>query len=356
MNTKIFISAGDLSGDIHAANLIKEIKANYNVSVSALGGDKLRGVADVFLKDIVNIGAFGFFPWKAYLILKKVFSSTRALFETNPPDKVILVDYYGFNIHLAKLAKTFNIPVYYYVSPQIWASRRWRAKKIAKCVKKMLTIFPFEPPIYKKYGVNAEFVGNPLIDFVPEPKIKDIDPNNITIGLFPGSRDSAINRHLPVLLETAKIIKAKLGAKFVMFAAKPLEVDLPDYITLDKTGNLNNRVGLDFVICPSGTGSLENALMGLPMAIIYKIAWFNYFLIRAIVTVKYITMVNILADRPVVPEFIQHNATPKKISDFVINEIQSGNYKKTQGELLGFRKMLGDKGVSKRAAKIIMED
>ncbi|MCL2389488.1 MAG: hypothetical protein FWC85_03805 [Elusimicrobia bacterium] len=355
---KVFISAGDVSGDMHAADLVRALKNIGGVSVTALGGNKLKEVlnsaaGDVFIKDIVNVGAFGFFPWRQYFFLRKTFNYVKTLFKTDTPQKVILVDYYGFNIHIAALAKKLNIPVYYYVSPQVWASRRWRINTIAKYVKKMLTILPFEEALYKSYGVDAEFVGNPLIDSVPAPQVKDIDLKNITIGLFPGSRASVIKRHMPILLESAKIICESLNAKFVVFSDKPLNCTMPDYISIDAGGSLASRAGLDFVICPSGTVSLENALLGLPMAIMYKVSFINYVLAKLLIKINYIAMVNILQDKYVVPEFLQYAAKPKNIAEFVINAINSGSYKKTQSELLEFRKMLGQQGVAARAAKII---
>ena len=149
-NKSIFISAGDISGDIHAANLIKSIKSNSDYKVYAIGGNQLKKVADEFIQDIVNINGFGFFPIRQVFFLKKIFKTVKEYLIEKKINKVILVDYYGFNIHVAKLAHELKIPVYYFVTPQVWASRKYRIKNIAKYVSIAFPILPFEKPMYEK--------------------------------------------------------------------------------------------------------------------------------------------------------------------------------------------------------------
>lgn len=356
-NNKIFISAGDLSGEIHASNLVREIKKMQpSCHISCTGGTHLKAVSDTFIEDIVNINAFGFLPVKPFFFLKSVLKKLVIYFETEKPDKVILTDYYGFHIFVAKAAKKLNIPVYYYVSPQVWASRKGRINKLAAVIKKMLCILPFEEKMYREKGVDAVFVGNPLIDIVPEKDSFQIS-NPPIIGLFPGSRKSVIKRHVPVILETAKILKEKLNADFVMFGInKEAGFALPEYIKYESGNDFEKRKKIDIAVCPSGTVSLENSLLGIPMAVMYKLSYFNYFFIRMIAQVKYITLANILADRKIVPEFIQFDAKPEKIAGSVIKQLASGVYPAQVKELLEFRKMLGRPGVSKRAAEIILND
>ncbi|MDR2616837.1 MAG: hypothetical protein LBC22_03375 [Endomicrobium sp.] len=362
VKAKIFISAGDLSGDIHAANVIKEIKnINQNCHVLALGGNNLKCVSDYFIEDIVNINAFGLLSLKQILYFKKLLKKVSSILSIERPSKIILVDYYGFHIHIARLAKKLNVPVFYYISPQVWASRSSRIKKLAKTVKKMLVIFPFEEAVYKQNGVDAVFVGHPLIDKIMQKNDFNNKPfsalNPPLIGLFPGSRSQAIKRHIPILLETAKILKEKINAQFIMFCVNSdIDYNLPDYIKVDISNDFTQRKLIDFAVCPSGTVSLENALMGIPMAIIYKLPYLNYFFFRAIIKVKYITMVNILSSKNVVSEFIQFNANPKKISEYVLSQLKPKNYMPKVQELLLFRKMLGQPGVSKRVAEIILND
>jgi lipid-A-disaccharide synthase len=356
-NNKIFISAGDLSGDIHAASLVREIKKiNPSCFVSCTGGDSLKSVSDNFIEDIVNINAFGFLPIKSFFFLKGVLKKLENYFKTEKPDKVILTDYYGFHIHVAKAAKKLDIPVYYYVSPQVWASRSGRIKTLAKNIKKMLCILPFEEKLYRDNGVDAVFVGNPLIDIVPEKENFETSHPPL-IGLFPGSRKSVISRHMPIILETAKILKEKLNAGFIMFAIdKDPGFVLPEYIKYEQGNDFEKRKIINIAVCPSGTVSLENSLLGIPMTVMYKLSYFNYFLVRMIAKVKYITLANILADRSVVPEFIQFDARPEKIAGSVIEQLKPEVYSLKVKELLEFRKMLGSLGVSRRAAEIILND
>ncbi|MDR1951958.1 MAG: lipid-A-disaccharide synthase [Elusimicrobiota bacterium] len=353
----IFISAGDLSGEIHSFNLAKEMKAqNPHIKISAVGGRHLQEISDIFIEDIVNINAFGFFPIKQFLFLRKVLSKIKRHFVEQKPQKIVLVDYYGFNIHIAKLAKKMNIPVYYFVSPQVWASRSGRIEKLKIFVKKMLLIFPFEEKLYRDKGVDAVFVGNPLIDKIPQKEnftISDIP----LIGLFPGSRKDTMRRHIPVLIAAAKILRKKINASFIMFSHyKDFKEILPDYISLDDGNDLDTRKSIDIAICPSGTVSLENTLFGIPMAVMYKLSYINYFIIRLLIKVKYIAITNILANRQILPEFIQNNAKPEKIADFIIKELEHRNYENTVKELITIRQMLGKPNVCKRVAEIILKD
>ena len=358
MNKSIFISAGDISGDIHAANLIKSIKQIGNYKVYAIGGTQLRSVADEFIKDIVNINGFGFFPIKQVFFLKEIFNTVKEYLIEKKISKLILVDYYGFNIHLAKLAYELKIPVYYFVTPQVWASRKYRIKNIAKYIKIAFPILPFEKQMYEKEKVKVYFEGNPLVDLVP-----NITENNdknekkeINIGLFAGSRKNTIKRHLPVILDTVKILKEKINVKFVLFSVDNFERNIPEYITVKNGNDFEERKKIDIALCPSGTVSLENALMGIPMVVMYKLSWANYLLARLIVQVKYITLANILLNKELIPECIQHRATAKILSQKILDVLKEEKYNDIRQELLKFRQKLGPEGVYDRVAKRILGD
>jgi len=357
-NEKIFISAGDISGDIHAANLIKSIKSNNTYKVYAIGGSKLKTIADEFIEDIVNINGFGFFPVKQFFFLKKIFKTVTKYLIEEKINKVILVDYYGFNIHVAKLAHKLKIPVYYFVTPQVWASRKYRIKNIAKYVKIAFPILPFEKEMYEKENVSVYFEGNPLTDLVPEPVYKKNlkSDNQILVGLFAGSRKNTVKRHLPVIIDMVKILKEKINAKFILFSLDKIEEPLPDFIEIKNGNDFEERKKIDVALCPSGTVSLENALMGIPMVVMYKLSWANYLLARLIVQVKYITLANILLDKELVPECIQHKATAKNISQKILEILNPEKYVSVRNELLQFRGLLGTKGVYDRVAKRILED
>ncbi len=353
----IFISAGDISGDIHAGNLVKSIKKiNPSNVVFAVGGNQLKLNSDFFVEDLVNIDAFGFVIIKQIYFLKKVLNKIKKCFIENKINKVILVDYYGFNINVAKLAHSMNIPVYYYVCPQIWASRRGRIKNIAKYVKTVYPILPFEKEIYEKENIKAVFEGNPLVDIVPEPKPAAQTGAKIKIGLFAGSRKGVIKRHVPIIIDAVKILKNKIDAEFTLFTLEKPDYELPEYISVVYGNDFEKRKEMDIVINPSGTVSLENALMGIPMVVMYKLLWLNGIIVRLLITVKYVAIVNIFADREIVPEFLQEKATPEKIAGGVISMLQPEMYEKTKNELLKFREILGKPGVSDRVAQNILGD
>ncbi|GAB1401336.1 lipid-A-disaccharide synthase [Elusimicrobiota bacterium] len=353
----VFISAGDISGDIHAGNLVKSIKKiNSENKIFAIGGTQLKRYADYFIDDIVNIDAFGFLPIKQIYFLKKVLKKIEKYLIENKITKVVLVDYYGFNINVAKLAHGLNIPVYYYVCPQVWASRMGRIKKIAKYVKMVFPILPFEKEIYEKENIKVVFEGNPLIDIVPEPIDEKMSGNKIKIGLFAGSRKSVIKRHLPIIIKAVNILKEKIDAEFNIFTLDKLDFEIPDFISVVDGNDFKKRNEMDIVINPSGTVSLENALMGIPMVVMYQMSWLNGIIIRLLIKVKYVTLVNIFADKEIVPEYLQENATPEKIAQGVINQLKSETYAETRQELLKFRRILGVTGVSDRVAQNILGD
>lgn len=355
-NKSIFISAGDISGDIHAANLIKSIKQNSNCKVYAVGGNQLKNVCDEFIEDIVNINGFGFLPIKQIFFLKKIYKIIKKYFVDKRISKVILVDYYGFNIHIAKLACELKIPVYYFVTPQVWASRKYRIKNIAKYVTIAFPILPFEKKLYENENVKVFFEGNPLVDIVPVIEKNKELKNQVTIGLFAGSRKNTIKRHLPIIFDTVKLLKEKTNAKFILFSVDNFEQNIPDYIEVKNGNDFESRKQIDIALCPSGTVSLENALMGIPMVVMYKLSWINYLIARLVARVKYITLANILLDKEIVPECIQHKATDKILSKNIINILKKENYNLIREELLKFREQLGPKGVYDRVAQKILGD
>ncbi len=358
MTKNYFMSAGDISGDFHASNLVKSLKTlDPEISITAVGGKNLLNVSTNFLSNICSLSGFGFFaPFRLYFLLRKIFKMIKLDWDKNKPEKIILVDYYGFNIHLAKEAFKRNIPVYYFISPQIWASRKRRIRKLKKYVKKMLVILPFEEEIYRKAGLDCVFVGHPLLDLIAENDNKDLSGAIPLIGLFPGSRSSVFDRHMPILEKTAEIINNKIQANFKIFVTDPSDFRCPCKYPLVKSDNFAERAKLTLAITTSGTVSLENALLGIPMLIYYKLSGFNYFLAKLLVKIKYIGMPNILSGREIVPELIQSQATPEKISDKAVSMLKDKDYlNSVKKELANLKNRLGSPGATLRAAKLILE-
>lgn len=361
MPQNIFISAGDLSGEIHAARLVTALKKlQPDCRVSAMGGENLKAVADKFLCNLVNLSAFGFLePVKLYFKLRQIFDEKiKRAWQEQKPDKVILVDYYGFNIHVAEEAHNAGIPVYYYISPQVWASRPGRIKKLSRYVSKMLVILPFEEEIYRKAGVDTTFVGHPLLDIVPEPAQKTSLPATPCIGLFPGSRPSVLKKHLPLFDDVYKRIKKEVPCEIKLFGLETAKELYAGYSfpVVYHDEDYAERRKVDLAITVSGTVSLEHTLLGIPMIVVYRLARLNYLLAKMLVNIDSITMANILAGQKIVPELIQDDATPMNIIDHALGMLKNPEaYRKMRDYLLSVRKQLGNPGVSERAAQIIIE-
>ena len=333
---RFLLIAGDPSGDRHGAALASALKAKTaETRIAALGGTHLKAVADIFIYPLVGIGGFGFWEplfklpqlWKARAAFKKVLAEWK-------PEAVIPVDFYGFNIHVARLAKKAGIPVYYYISPQVWASRPHRIQELGNAVTRMLVLFPFEETLYEKAGVPVSFVGHPLLEQLPGPST---EAPEMLLGLLPGSRRSVIQRHLPILIATATRLKAQYPAmKAYLF--RPEEIEPAFYaralaaapwieLTTDREYTVRRRLWL--AIGVSGTAALENMLLGVPMIIMYKLSWLTFQVAKRLIRVSFIGIPNILAGRSVVPELIQSDATPAKIA--AAAQALLGNHDGTDG-------------------------
>jgi lipid-A-disaccharide synthase len=363
MSAPLFlVVAGDPSGDLHAANLIAALKRrDASVRVAAVGGPLCRAVADEFMEDLASRGVTGF--WEPALkipFLLRLRSRLRDFMKGERPNALICVDYYGFNRRILPLAKEAGVPSYYFVSPQVWASRPGRVQVLKRFVKKMLVIFPFEEKVYRDAGVAVEFVGHPLLDLIPEPAEKDGDAKAPVIGLLPGSRSSEIRRHLPVFYEAFEILRKKRPGLTGLLFASANQNDaaygkLPQGVLLIREQNYARRAELDLALCSSGTATLENALLGVPMVVVYKLSWPTYAIARALINVKNIAMANLLAGRTVVPELIQRDATAKRAAAEAARFLDDAAYSASvRAELLAVRRSLGTPGAADRAAAAVL--
>ncbi|MDR0953169.1 MAG: lipid-A-disaccharide synthase [Elusimicrobiota bacterium] len=371
-NTKnILIVVGDVSGDVHASNLMKAIKAYApEVKIAAIGGGRMAALSDDFLCDLVSKGASGFVePLKKLPLWLKLMKMIKSYMQDNKPACVITVDFYGFNHQVLGIAKHRNVPAYYYVCPQVWASRRYRAKAIVKLAKKMFVIFPFEKKIYTDLGGDAFFLGHPLLDIMPEPKAKTYEGGQNKkwkIGLMPGSRPREILKHTKLFWDAfLEIKKMYPNAEPYLFAVPEFNDDKfysllggkPEGLNIVRENDFAIRGDMDFVITCSGTATLENALLGLPMVVVYKTSWITYQIAKLIIKVPYISLVNILSKKKVVGEFIQREANVGAISKEVKAVIGDEKaYNNMRQALLQIRKDLGESGVANRAAKMIIDE
>lgn len=374
MSKKIFIIAGENSGDLHASNLVRSIKSiNSEYEFFGLGGDQLEKAGTRLLANIVQkLAIIGFVEIVRNIKrLKDLFNRVDTVLREDKPDAVILIDYPGFNIRVARMAKALNIPVIYYISPQVWAWRKKRIFEIAKVVDKMLVILPFEEELYKNVGVDVEYVGHPLFDVMKITMDKNticerfnIDPNKKIIGLLPGSRKKEIVALLSPMLEAAEMIKQKLPeVQFVIPRAttvsRGLVNKLVDQCSLEvKVVNelrYNVRSTFDFAIVASGTATLETAFLLCPMVIVYKVSFITWLIAKNLVDLPYIGLVNVVADELIVPELLQDEVTAQNISRIALKVLT--NPKETtriKHELKKIKDKMGGPGASEKAASIIV--
>lgn len=374
LHKNILIVAGDVSGDLHAAGLIRELKAaDPDVKITAVGGKLMQKEADEFLYDLASQGASGFIePLKKMPLWLELMKKIRAYMETQNPSAVITVDFYGFNHQVLGMAAHRHIPAYYYVTPQVWASRQYRAKQLAKLTRKMFVIYPFETDFHKKFGGNAVFLGNPLLDIMPQPQARTTDPSDgknkaWKLGLLPGSRMGEISRLTPAFYQAFKqVIKEFPNTQAYLFLLpdrdekdilKLLGEEPHPNFHIVKDKNYELRSQMDFLLACSGTATLENALLGVPMVVAYKMFWPTYQIAKMVIKVKYISLVNLLAGKPLVKELIQSDANPRMLAAEVMAMFQNpAKLAAQRAELLKLRSSLGEKGVAARAAKEILAD
>ncbi|MCX5669227.1 MAG: lipid-A-disaccharide synthase [Candidatus Omnitrophica bacterium] len=368
----IFIVCGEPSGDTLAGNLVKEIqKIEPQIKFSGVGGLQLAKTGAEIFYNISNLSVMGFFDvlkkLPRFLELKKIILKR---INTHQPDCLILVDFSGFNLRLAQ-AINKRIPVIYYVSPQVWASREGRINSIKKFISKMVVLFKFEEEFYKKRGIQSTYVGHPLIDLA-KPTLRkqefldnyQISPDKKIIALLPGSRIQEIKIMLPLMLEAAKLIHGTISqTQFII--AKASNLDTQIYLNECKKFNLDVKIidGLTYdclnnadasMVC-SGTATLEATIMQKPFVIIYKTNILNYLLYRPQLKIPYIGMVNIVAGKEIVPEFIQFKAKPKMIANSILKFLQdpSSSVRLSQ-DLLKVKNDLGEPGAAQRAARLIL--
>ena len=372
---KLFIITGEYSGDRHAADVVKEIKKiNPDIEIEAVGGSNLAAEGVKLFCDHSKMSAMGF-NWK--IILSHIFlGKTIANYLKNEykPDMVLLVDYGGFNLNLSKVLSKFGFKIYYYIPPQIWASRKWRLNTVKKCINKVLTIFPFEKEMYEKIGVDVEFVGHPLLSQIPPKPQKDIvfeqnnfDKNKKLISIFPGSRVFEIKNLLKLFLDSAKLIKEKHPNIQFALAQAPtikdelIEPILKEYTDLDikvlKNKNYELLASSDALILASGTVALEAAIYETPMIISYKGPAYLYMVYRLVRCIKRVSLPNIIMDQDIVPELIQKNATPEKVSSHISYILDNDEYKKSMiNSLKNVKQKLMTSGSAQKAAKIIVDN
>lgn len=367
---RVMVIAGEASGEVRAARLVEELgQLHPHISFFGIGGERMRAAGVDTLVDCRDMAVLGLFEvLRHYRRIKGVLERMRRLLRKERPDLLILVDYSGFNLRLAPSAKELGIPVLYYISPQVWAWRKKRIYKIREVVDQMVVVFPFEVPLYEKAGVPVHYVGHPLLDEVHSDLDRDsalrefgLDPQRPCIGLFPGSRRNELKRLLPTLLDAAEQIHtARPEVQFLLPQASTIERAEIDKLLGDHSLPLTvveNRFydvtrACDAIATSSGTATLEIALMGVPLLVIYRISGLSYRIIRRLVKLKHIAICNIVAGEEVARELLQKEVTADRISAELLRLLDPQVHAETTARLAKVRETLGEPGGAARAAKV----
>lgn len=362
---KYYIIAGEASGDLHGSNLIKELsKLDSQPAIRAWGGDLMKKAGAEIVKHYRDLAFMGF--TEVVMNLKTIFKNISFCKQdiiAFQPDVIVLIDYPGFNLRIAEFAKNNNFKVIYYISPQIWAWKENRITKIKKNVDEMLVILPFEKDFYAKHQMNVHFVGHPLIDAIqnfnenPNFRSQHCLSQKPLIALLPGSRKQEIKKILPIMLEAVY----DFSEYQIVIAAAP-SVELEFYqdlinsrnvsIVQNDTYNILNSSSAALVT--SGTATLETALFGVPQVVCYKGGNISYWLAKKLIKVKYISLVNLIMDKPVVKELIQDNCNPLEIHSELSKVLfNKDTISELKLDMFKLKEILGGSGASEKAAKLI---
>lgn len=368
---KVMIVAGEASGDLHGAYLVEAMKEMMpKVSFYGVGGEKMHQAGVELLANVSDLAVMGLIEVLGRLkFILGVMATLKRSLEMERPDLLILIDYPGFNLKLAKVARQRGVKVFYYISPKVWAWRKGRVKTIQRTVDHMALIFPFEQDIYRRAGVSATFVGHPLLDEIELKKTDDeirnefsLAADKTTVALLPGSREGEICRILPEMVDAAKILTDRFPAiQFVLPVAHTLPQGLISRIFSQSDlavrlvdGRTHDVLSVsDVAIVASGTASLETALLVKPMVIVYKVSPLTYFLGKMVVRIKHAGLPNIIAGRTIVPELIQKDFTPQRVADEITLILKDHNVRdKMIRDLMEVKNRLGEPGASQRAARL----
>ena len=368
----ILISAGEVSGDLHAAAIARELKKiDSNIQIFGMGGEELRKAGGEVLFDIKEHSVMGFIEViKRLPKLFKLKVDFGKLMDERKPDCFITIDYPGFNMKLAKMAHAKNIPVVCFIPPGAWAWHRSRAKEVAKFATKVACIFPFEYDVYKEAGADTEFVGHPLVDIVhPSMTAEEAcefagkRQGHPLVLIMPGSRLMEIEKMLDVLLAGAKILQNKHPE---IDLAMPRATTIPKELLLSKIKKYDLNIKItegnnydlfsvaDLALATSGTVTLEAAMLGLGSVIVYRTSWLNAFIARLVLNIPFIGLPNIVAGQQVLPELLQENFTAEKVADAAEELLEPERNKVMKNDLAFVRQKLGDSGAVRRVAELVL--
>ncbi|GAB4420986.1 MAG: lipid-A-disaccharide synthase [Bacteroidia bacterium] len=356
---KLYIIAGEDSGDLHAAHLLRALKPLVATSLQArgVGGEQLRVAGMHLVAHVRDINFMGFVEVVRHLqTIRRLFRTVEQDLQAWQPDAVLLVDYPGFNLRIARFVRRLGIPVYYYISPQVWAWKQGRVEQIRRDVDRMFVILPFEQAFYASRGVEVDFVGHPLLDHIDEPSPASAQPP--LVALLPGSRKQEIRRVLPVMLAVAAEMP---HLRFVIAGAPSQDATFYERIIGTQSGvelRMNQTYALlreaSCALVTSGTATLETALFGVPEVVLYKGGWLSYAIGRRLVKVPFISLVNLILGRAAVRELIQNDCTPETCREALEDLLRADTRARLRADYRMLRGLLGERGASERTAKALL--
>lgn len=368
---KYYIIAGEASGDLHGSNLIKALKTkDTDAEIRCWGGDLMQKAGGKLAKHYRDMAFMGFLEvlWNIRAIFKNI-AFCKEDIKKFDPDIIIFIDYSGFNLRIAKWAKQNNFKTGYYISPQIWASREGRIEKIKRDIDNMYVILPFEKDFYeKKHGFPVHFVGHPLIDAIGDRQQTDeksfraengLDPQKPIIALLPGSRRQEVQKMLSIMLSVTGSFS---DYQFVIAGAPSLEIDFyAPFLNHPNVGFVANKtydlLSISYAaLVTSGTATLETALFKIPQVVCYRANWLSYQIARRIITLDYISLVNLIMGKEVVKELIQNDLNTKNLVSELSKILDSPNRKTLFEAYYELEQKLGGKGASEKAATLITEN
>lgn len=372
---RAMVVAGEASGDLHGANMIRAAKAlDPGLSFFGVGGSRMAQAGCDIIWPAEELEVMGLVDVVGHLpVLRRAFKFLKQILNSSErPQVLVLIDFQEFNLLLARQARKAGVPVVFYVGPTVWAWRRGRVKRFARAVDRLAVIFPFEPAYYADEDIAVEYVGHPLLDEIRVTRQRDeflqeldLDPGKPVVGLFPGSRNSELKYNLPTMLETAELVARQVpGGQFLLPVAPSFEMDkmrqriegcsLPIHLVRESIYDVANAC--DVVLTVSGTVTLQIALVGTPMAILYKTAPLNYAIAKRVVNLTHIGLPNIVAGGEVVREFIQHQAAAEAVADELIKILTDVEYQAVLRQGLDrVRQSMGSPGCSQRVAQMVSE-
>jgi lipid-A-disaccharide synthase len=364
---KLAVVAGEASGDLHASEVIRELKEHVDVEAFGIGGDLLEAEGVRLLYHAREMGIVGLFNVLRHLpMFRRVFNELVERIERERPDVVFLIDYPEFNLRLAKRCKELGLRVVYYISPQLWAWRKGRVRQVERYVDRMVVIFPFEEDFYRQHDVPVTYVGHPLVEQLAHITRPPRDSDVLRIALLPGSRRMEVHSLLPPMLDAVALLRKEgvhgRRVEAAIIQAPTIKHELLERIVHEKESDVpivpNDQgeavAAADIALSSSGTATLESAVLGTPVVVMYRLSRATFLLAKKLVKLPHFSLVNIVAGRNVVPELIQDEVNGPRIAAEVRKLVAPGTYEEVCAALADVRAKLGEPGAAARVAQEII--